>query len=40
MTVSVQSYNSIRQTRPDLKRPGYGYKSRWPGVLVRMAWYV
>ena len=38
--VSVQSYKFIRQTRPDVKRPGYGYKGRWPGVLARKAPYV
>ncbi len=40
LAVSVQSYKFIRQTRPDGKRPGYGYKGRWPGVLARKAPYV
>ena len=39
-TVSVQSYKFICQTRPNVKRPGYGYKGRWPGVLARKAPYV
>ena len=38
--VNVQSYKFIRQTRPDVKRPGYFYKGRWPGVLARRALYV
>ncbi len=40
VNVSVQSYKFIRQTRPDVKRPGYGYKGRWPGVLAHKAPYV
>ncbi len=35
LIVTVQSYKFIRQTRPVIKRPGYHYKGRWPGVLAR-----
>ncbi len=40
LSVTIQSYKFIRQTRRAVKRTGCHDKGRWPGVLARRAWYI